>query len=202
MQLLVGALNIVSGFGGLLSGFIADKIGRRRVSGLACAVTVTGAGLMAASANYAWLLFGRIITGCGVGACFQIAPLYIAEVAPNRVRGRLVTFFDLFINIGILVGYFVGWALAGLPLSSGWRWMLGIGAIPPALISVALVWMPESPRYLLRAGKNDEAAQVTQWHGARGTRGIEARTQHVLRLLEVGRSGTALTRATLAVSGA
>ena len=200
LELLVGILNIISGFGGLLAGRLADSLGRRPASTIACAVTLCGALLMASAPGYGMLLFGRIVTGIGVGCCFQVAPLYITEVAPKHARGRLVTCFDLFINIGILAGYLVGWALApntavssasasvssgtldasdggavhggddaaasatatAAAVSSAWRWMLGIGGIPPAFNLLALLWLPESPRYLVAVGRHGEAEEVLQ----------------------------------------
>jgi MFS family permease len=105
LELLVGILNVVSGFGGLLSGRLADSLGRRPSAALACVITIVGACLMAASSSFAMLLVGRVITGVGVGCCFHVAPLYLAEIAPKHVRGKLISFFDLFINVGILIGY-------------------------------------------------------------------------------------------------
>lgn len=173
VELLVGSLNLISGFGGLISGSLADIVGRRRTAGLACMLTIVGSLLMACAASYPTLLCGRLITGLGVGGCFQVAPLYITEVAPKKVRGRLVSSFDLFINVGILFGYLVGWALqprasmAGDVLdthviegTSNWRLMLGLGAAPPALLLVGLYFMPESPRYLVAAGCERDALKV------------------------------------------
>ena len=189
LELLVGILNLVSGFGGLLSGRLADSLGRRPSAALACAVTLVGALLMCSSQTFSTLLVGRVITGIGVGCCFHVAPLYLTEIAPKHVRGKLVSFFDLFINIGILAGYLVGWALtpphvaapadgssdavAELPSASAaaaaaaaaasasaWRWMLGLGAVPPALNLLGLIWLPESPRFLVATGREREAEEV------------------------------------------
>ena len=98
VEVLVGILNIVSGFGGLASGRLADASGRRCTVGLACVVCVVGSLLMAIASSYPALLVGRVITGFGIGSAFQVSPLYIAEVAPKSLRGRLVSCFDLFIN--------------------------------------------------------------------------------------------------------
>ena len=201
LELIVGVLNLVSGPGGLLSGRLADSLGRRPSAALACGVTLCGALLMCAAQSFAILLCGRIITGVGVGCCFHVAPLYLAEIAPKHIRGRLISCFDLFINVGILAGYLAGWALAPqlVPLvvepssssssssssslaaataaaddmaaaaalnaaasSSAWRWMLGGGAIPPALNLIGLLWLPESPRFLVAVGREREANEVLQ----------------------------------------
>ena len=160
VEVLVGSLNLVSGIGGLAAGRLADGVGRRRTGALACVLTLLGSLGMAVSGSFAALLVGRVVCGLGVGGCFQVAPLYVAEVAPKRVRGALISSFDLFINIGILAGYVVGWALGLGGEASAWRLMLGLGAAPPALILCGLWWMPESPRWLVAAGAPERAAAV------------------------------------------
>ena len=166
LELLVGILNLISGPGGLLSGRLTDSLGRRPSAALACLITIIGALLMATAGSFGVILTGRVITGVGVGCCFHVAPLYLAEISPKQVRGKLVSCFDLFINIGILAGFIVGYALAppaGASAAEGstaWRWMLGLGAIPPALILVGLIFLPESPRFLVAAGNEREARQV------------------------------------------
>ena len=89
VEVLVGSLNLVSGFGGLAAGRLADGVGRRR-GALACVLTLLGSLGMAVSGSFAALLVGRVVCGLGVGGCFQVAPLYVAEVAPKRVRGALI----------------------------------------------------------------------------------------------------------------
>eukprot|EP00854_Cymbomonas_tetramitiformis_P001016 gene1016-1542_t len=166
VELLVGSLNLISGPGGLLSGRLADLAGRKPTCALACLVTIMGALLMAAAQSFNTLLAGRLITGTGVGCCFHLAPLYIAEIAPKSVRGRLVSCFDLFINVGILMGFISGWALTPSPAegvdanSTAWRLMLGLGAVPSALILLVLPWLPESPRFLVAVGREQEAWRV------------------------------------------
>ena len=166
MELLVGILNLVSGPGGLLSGRLADSLGRRPCAAIASFVTLLGALLMAMAQSFAVLLTGRVITGLGVGCCFHVAPLYLTEIAPKHVRGKLVSMFDLFINVGILVGFVMGWVLSpkksapAAGASLAWRWMLGIGVIPPALNLLGLAWLPESPRFLVAFGKEAEAREV------------------------------------------
>eukprot|EP00730_Choanoeca_flexa_P007041 TRINITY_DN12272_c0_g1_i1.p1 TRINITY_DN12272_c0_g1~~TRINITY_DN12272_c0_g1_i1.p1 ORF type:complete len:568 (+),score=125.53 TRINITY_DN12272_c0_g1_i1:1928-3631(+) len=160
VELLVGILNFVSAFGGLFSGKLSDKIGRKKSVGVASCVFLGGAALMAFAPNYNILLLGRIVTGIGVGVGLTIAPLYSAELSPKKVRGALVSFTEVAINIGILLGFLAGWAFASMPLNQGWRWMLGVGGIPPAIILVALMIMPESPRWLVKHGYSDQAVQV------------------------------------------
>ena len=105
LELLVAILNLISGPGGLLSGRLADSLGRRPSAALACLITIIGALLMATAGSFGVILTGRVITGIGVGCCFHVAPLYLAETSPKQVRGKLVSCFDLFINIGICLLY-------------------------------------------------------------------------------------------------
>lgn len=89
-----------------------------------------------------------------------IAPLYGAELAPKSVRGGLVTLTEISINVGILLGYLLGWAFSALSLDTSWRIMLAFGAFPPVIILIALIWMPESPRWLVKHNREPDAAKV------------------------------------------
>ncbi|EDQ89041.1 predicted protein [Monosiga brevicollis MX1] len=159
VQLVVGILH-VSAVGALCAGWIADTLGRRMAVGSACVLFLAGGLLMALANEYTTLIVGRVVTGLGVGTGLTIAPLYMAELAPASVRGALVSLNEISINIGVLLGYLNSWAFSGLPVSQSWRWMLGLGCLPPVVIMVALFFMPESPRYLLRRGRRDEAFRV------------------------------------------
>lgn len=115
---------------------------------------------MAVAESYEVLLSGRIITGFGVGTGLAIAPLYMAELSPKRIRGALVSLNEVAINIGILLGFVAGYVFSGLDDNVSWRWMLGIGALPPLIILVSLLVMPESPRWLVKYGRSSEALLV------------------------------------------
>ncbi|EDQ90249.1 uncharacterized protein MONBRDRAFT_16319 [Monosiga brevicollis MX1] len=160
IELLVGILNFVSAFGGLVSGKVADYLGRKKAVAIASMVFLAGAILMAFAQSYAMLMAGRVVTGIGVGTGLTIAPLYTAELSPKKIRGALVSFTEVSINIGILLGFLAGWAFAQLPLEYGWRWMLGVGGIPPIIIIASLVLMPESPRWLTKNNRSHEAVMV------------------------------------------
>lgn len=101
---MVGALNLVAAFGGLLAGNVADRLGRKPTIALACVVFIVGAAVMSASHSFGILLFGRIVTGVGVGCAMVIAPVYITELAPPDIRGMLVSLTDICINLGIVLG--------------------------------------------------------------------------------------------------
>ena len=96
--------------------------------------------------------------GLAVGAGSFVAPLYIAELAPSEFRGRLVTLYVLFITVGQVVAYIVGWSFVGV--GDGWRWMVGLGAVPAVVQVCVMVGMPESPRWLVMVDKSDEARGV------------------------------------------
>jgi SP family xylose:H+ symportor-like MFS transporter len=124
----------------------------------------------------------------GVGVASMLSPLYIAEISPSAIRGRLVSFNQLAIVLGILVVYFVNWYIASLGndawlKSTGWRWMLASEAIPSAVFLVLLVFVPDTPRWLVLKGRNDEALaqlkRVTEEADARSILGDIQRTLEV-----------------------
>jgi len=164
VETLVGSLNLVSAGGGLLSGTLADsRLGRRGTVAFACIMSVAGSAVMAfapRAQGFEVLMVGRVLCGVAVGAGIMIAPLYISELSPKALRGTLVSFFEVAINVGILLGYVAGWAFRTLPDDTSWRWMMGVGGVPPALILLCLCIMPESPRWLLARGREDEARSV------------------------------------------
>jgi SP family arabinose:H+ symporter-like MFS transporter len=106
-------------------------------------------------------LAARLLAGVGAGSASVIAPLYIAEIAPAHARGRLVTLNQLGIVCGILLGSLVNYNLAALA-HDNWRWMFAVGSLPALALCVSLVWIPESPRWLLQHGRRAEARSVLQ----------------------------------------
>lgn len=126
VQIMVGILNVASAFGGVCIGIIADMCGRRYALLLSGALQCGGAVIMAFSQSFETLCLGRAVTGLGVGGALLAGPLYTAEISPMEFRGALVSLTDVFINVGIALGYAVGYALIQLPLDTGWRWMLGM----------------------------------------------------------------------------
>jgi SP family myo-inositol transporter-like MFS transporter 13 len=106
------------------------------------------------------MVAGRSIIGLAVGAASFVTPLYIAELAPSMFRGRLVTLNVLFVTLGQVVAYLMGWGFAEMGGATGWRWIVGLGAVPAALQCLVMVFMPESPRWLVQAGRGEEAKTV------------------------------------------
>jgi SP family xylose:H+ symportor-like MFS transporter len=148
-----------------IAGFTADRIGRKKALLLA-AVLYTVSGVWSAlPSTITEFSFARILGGIGIGTASVVCPLYIAEISPAGRRGRLVTFNQLAIVIGILVVYFVNYFIAGLGdeqwnAAIGWRWMFGSAAAPAAVFFFLTLLIPESPRWLAERGRNDEARRT------------------------------------------
>jgi SP family myo-inositol transporter-like MFS transporter 13 len=109
------------------------------------------------------MVVGRGVVGAAVGAASFVVPLYIAEMAPAAHRGRLVTTYVLFITIGQVLAYVIGWAFAEHGADGlGWRWMVLLGGVPAAVQAFCLLFMPETPRWLVMRGRSAEAREVIQ----------------------------------------
>ncbi len=146
-------------FGAGLAGPISDRIGRRRfmlVSAVLFLVSAVGCALPRTITEF--MIF-RFVGGLGIGSAAVLSPLYIAEIAPARVRGALVSVNQLAIVTGILLAYFVNWIFAGAG-PANWRWMYGTGALPSVLFFLLLLGVPESRRWLVKNGREDEARAV------------------------------------------
>ncbi|RCV13724.1 hypothetical protein SEVIR_2G379900v4 [Setaria viridis] len=162
LEILMGILNVYSLIGSFAAGRTSDWIGRRFTVVFAAAIFFAGALLMGFAVNYAMLMAGRFVAGVGVGYAIMIAPVYTAEISPAAARGFLTSFPEVFINIGILLGYVSNYAFARLPLHLSWRVMLGIGAVPSALLALMVFGMPESPRWLVMKGRLADARAVLE----------------------------------------
>ncbi len=167
-----------------LSGVLADSLGRKRVVLLADMAFILGAVVQAATPSVVGMIAGRAIVGLAVGAGSFVAPLYIAELAPAPFRGRLVTLNVLFITLGQVVAYFVGWAFVQWgEENTGWRWMVGLGALPATAQALVMLIMPETPRWLVQVGRHDEARRVLNKVFGAGME-IQSMVDSVLRGIE------------------
>ncbi|KAI2642281.1 putative MFS myo-inositol transporter [Xylaria nigripes] len=146
-----------------LSSIIADRIGRKPVILVADILFVIGALAQAFSANVSQMVLGRSIVGLAIGAASFVTPLYLAELAPAAHRGMVVTMNVLSITLGQVVAYVIGWIFAehGDP-ATGWRLMVGLGAVPAILQCFLLFVMPETPRWLVKAERSAEARVIVQ----------------------------------------
>ncbi|MQY19089.1 sugar porter family MFS transporter [Nocardia macrotermitis] len=146
-------------FGALYAGRITDRWGRRPAIVIASVVFVIGVAGCTFAPGFGVLVVGRFITGIAVGCSSATVPTYLSELAPTRARGRLSTLNQLMIVSGILIAYIIDWALSGAG-SANWRIMFAIAAIPAVVLFVGLMFMPETPRWLVKAGREAEAREV------------------------------------------
>jgi sugar porter (SP) family MFS transporter len=151
-SLLLGAMIGALGCGGL-----SERYGRRRVV-LAAGVLFSAGALVASLAPVLWvLLAGRLVMGVAIGALSVSVPIYLSEITPPASRGALSGLNQLMISTGILVAYLVD---LGLGSSHAWRWMFGLALVPAVALMTGLIFQPESPRWLVRQGRIDEARAV------------------------------------------
>jgi MFS transporter, SP family, solute carrier family 2 (myo-inositol transporter), member 13 len=148
-----------------IAGVLADKIGRKKIILVADVLFTVGALWQAFTGSVWGMILGRGVVGLAIGGASLIVPLYLSELAPSHLRGRLVTVSLLFITGGQVVAYIVGWAFSSM--DGGWRWMVGLGCVPAVAQIATLVLMPETPRYLAKAQKDAEARAVLRkvYHG-------------------------------------
>lgn len=159
-EILVGSLSVVSLFGSLAGGRASDALGRKWTMGLAAIIFQAGAAIMTLAPSFQVLMLGRLLAGVGIGFGVMIAPVYIAEISPSIARGSFTSFPEIFINLGILLGYVSNYAFSGLPAHINWRIMLAVGILPSVFIAFALCIIPESPRWLVMQNRVDEAKSV------------------------------------------
>ncbi|KAL2419704.1 Myo-inositol transporter 1 [Exophiala dermatitidis] len=141
-----------------IAGVLADRVGRKDVILFADGLFTLGALWQAFTSSVLGMIIGRSIVGLAIGAASLIVPLYISELAPGHLRGRLVTVSLLFITGGQVIAYVVGWIFSAIP--GGWRWMVGLGSVPAIAQLLMLTFMPETPRYLAKVEKEAEARSV------------------------------------------
>jgi len=173
---LVGCL-----VGSLMAGAMSDKFGRKRLLILAALLfAVTSLGNALAN-SFTIFIAWRILGGVGIGLASGLSPMYISEVAPAQMRGKLVSINQLTIVVGILFAQYLNWFIVrDLPPSatdefiktswfgqSGWRWMFGLTAVPSVLFLLGMFLVPESPRWLAKNGKTDKAKAILEKIGGR-----------------------------------
>jgi SP family sugar:H+ symporter-like MFS transporter len=165
----VGSLLIGCFIGAFLAGRLADLFGRRNVMMVTALLFTIGALIQGFAHDHTLFVIARLMGGMAVGAASVLSPAYISEVAPASVRGRLTTLQQIMIIIGLTIAFVVNYFLAqsaGESTASywagieAWRWMYLMQAIPAVIFLVALIFIPESPRYLVSKGRDEKALQV------------------------------------------
>ncbi|MEQ3549385.1 sugar porter family MFS transporter [Pseudonocardia nematodicida] len=155
--LLVGAM-----LGAGMSGRLADTLGRRMLILLGGVVFVIGTLGAALATTVLLLVLFRFVMGIGVGIVSVVVPMYLSELAPARIRGRLTSLMQLLVTVGIFVAYLTDFAFAD---ARAWRWMIGLGVIPAVVLAIGIYTQPESPRWLVAQkpdGGEDDARKVLE----------------------------------------
>ncbi|TFK80912.1 general substrate transporter [Polyporus arcularius HHB13444] len=156
--LIVALLSIGTLAGALIGAPVADWLGRRYAMTVECGVFMVGV-LIQITAFHSWVQFaiGRLISGLGVGSLSAAVPMYQAETAPPQIRGTLTATYQLFITFGILVAYCISIGAREIGGSGSWRTVVGIGLAWPLILGIGILFMPESPRWLIAHGRHDDA---------------------------------------------
>jgi len=175
--LVVAAVPIGAVFGAWYASRYSDRQGRRTLILTAAVIFIIGAIASALAPGTGILVISRIVIGGAIGVASAVAPVYISEIAPPDIRGRLVTFFQLAVTVGILVAYLVGLAFADT--NEGWRWMVGLGAVPAIALAIGIVRLPASPRWLLMKGREQDAREALQRVRTEGPEAIELEIKEI-----------------------
>ncbi|GGI32288.1 sugar porter family MFS transporter [Staphylococcus chromogenes] len=149
-SMLFGAI-----FGSGFSGPLSEKLGRRRLVFIISIIFIVGTLVLALAPTVEIVVLGRFIIGLAVGGSTAIVPVYLSELAPTDARGSLSSLNQLMITIGILSSYLVNYALSPF---EAWRWMLGLAVVPSLILMIGVIFMPESPRWLLEK-RGEKAAR-------------------------------------------
>jgi sugar porter (SP) family MFS transporter len=156
-EIVVSAVLLGATFGAVVGGRLTDRLGRRSTLLQVAALFILGAIGTALAPTMLWLSMGRLAVGIAIGIASFTAPLYISEISPPAVRGKLVSLNQLMITIGIVCSYLADYGLAA---SRGWRWMFGLAAIPALILFVGIWFVPETPRWYMSRSMKDKARQV------------------------------------------
>ncbi|MBN2519134.1 MAG: sugar porter family MFS transporter [Bacteroidales bacterium] len=181
----VSCLTLTSTLAMMVSGPLSDNYGRKKILVFASILYAISAILSAIAPTFSFLIIARMIGGLGVGASLIIAPMYIAEISPPKIRGRMVSFNQLNIVLGISVAFFTNYLILKLSQSNAswaqtlkfddynWRWMLGLETLPAVLYFGSLFFVPESPRWLAMKGQFDNAFKIMNKASSKETAEIE-----------------------------
>lgn len=156
---LTGSLALGCIVGCLFAGNIADRYGRKPGLMIAALIFALSSVGIAFASSLTLFVVMRFMAGIGVGMASMLCPMYIAEISPAKVRGRNVAINQLTVVIGILITNLVNYFLADAG-PDAWRWMFGLGVVPSVIFLIGVLWLPESPRWLVKAGQPEKAKAV------------------------------------------
>jgi sugar porter (SP) family MFS transporter len=155
--LVVASLLLGAAAGAGSAGPLSDRLGRRNLILIAAVIFSIGAIGAGLAPGVGTLVLFRVVLGLAVGAAALIVPLYLSEIAPTEIRGAISSLNQLMITVGILLAFIVNALLAN---SEAWRWMLGLAVVPSVVLFIGMYFMPETPRWLVSRGREDEARDV------------------------------------------
>jgi SP family galactose:H+ symporter-like MFS transporter len=178
-EIVVSVVLVGASVGALGGGRLADRFGRRKMLIVTSLIFIAGAISCAAAASVTILVLSRAIVGLGIGLASSTVPLYISEVSPANARGWQVSLFQLAITIGILSAYVVDFAFAK---SGDWRWMLGLAAVPGAILFLGMLFLPETPRWHAQRAQFEMARNVLV--KIRGTLEVDAELAEIQATLQ------------------
>jgi SP family galactose:H+ symporter-like MFS transporter len=156
-EIVVSSVLIGAVVGAVIGGGLADRLGRRKMIIVSAIIFTLGAIGTALTPSVGFLIAGRIVVGVAIGIASFIAPMYISELAPAKIRGSLVAVNQLAVTIGIVVAYLIDYGFSAI---EGWRYMFGLAAVPSLVLVIAMGRLPDSPRWLISQDRINEAKGV------------------------------------------
>lgn len=188
IEWIVSSMMAGAALGALGAGSLSAKLGRKKSLMLGAVLFVVGSVLCGLATSPTMLIFARFLLGLAIGIASFTAPLYLAEVAPENIRGSMISLYQLMITAGILLAFLSNTAFS---YYEAWRWMLGIIAIPGVLFLIGVFALPDSPRWLIMAGRREEAIKVL--HKLRGDeKVIQQEVAEIEEQLKVPQKGWSL----------
>lgn len=162
---VVAAVPLGALLGAIFSGWFAEKLGRRKSILFTSLLFMAGALLTSFAGILDHVVWGRLLMGIAIGISAMVAPMYLSEISPPKIRGTTVTFFQLAITMGLMAAFIANYVCANLieDHTMNWRWMFGLGAIPAFGLLIGMISMPESPRWLFANGASSKARDTLRY---------------------------------------
>lgn len=155
---IVSAAIVGAVFGAAMNGSLSDIYGRKKIIVATGIIFAIGSLMCAYAVSPMWLIISRVVIGLAVGMVNFVVPLYLSEIAPQKIRGMLVSLFQLAITAGILFSYLINRIFANAEFN--WRWMLGAGLIPAIILLVGITFLGDTPRWLISKKRDKEAKEI------------------------------------------